>query len=244
MQMGGKQFDIDHFWDCVRMGEEEEKGKKGRDIMSNLRSTNLLFEKVVRLGDDYEDDDYDSEYASVLIIGLDPCRRLATCGRLNMKEMNSVLHMDESTLLDLLDCINDQFQANTVLPKYPSSNISIRSINERLYKIDVGGEIVKMSLEELLKLRQKLPLIKRQMKEFASAEYEIQLYNLLQYFCFGDEHEIDNDDTRSSNSHEQKVYDEMCMLNGDRFDRSLALEIARNFMNWFAKCLRLYADAL
>lgn len=229
--MNHKPVDIDHFWHCVRMDE--------------LRPTNLLFEKSIRLDDN--DDAGSCGNANVLIFGLDPCRRLATCGRLNTAASNSVLHMDESTLVDLLDCIDDHFQMNTVLPKYTNSNISIRSLTESLCKISVAGENVKMSLEVLLKLKQNLAPIKRQIRLFASAGCEAQLYNMLNHFCC---EEDDEDKTKmkknkiieSPNLHNQDLLHEMCLLDGDRFDRSLALEIANNFLNWFAKCLRLFAN--
>lgn len=187
----------------------------------------LLFEKPVYL-DEHE------EFASVLIIGLDVCHRFSIGARIEVRSTGNTLHMNKCMLLEMLDNIDDLMQENAILPKNRHTKIKIQPVYETLYKISDGNKHVKLSMNALLTLRSKLPIIKIQIHQLECVNYEKQFYDLLNYFRDGNLNESDLYDLSN------KMFSSSC-----DFERSeLALEIMTNFLDWFMRCIPLYRKSL
>lgn len=193
---------------------------------SLTQSNRLLFEKTVYL-EDYDED----EFVSVLIIGIDIRQRLSIGARIEVKSMCAALHMDKSTLLEMLDSIDDLLRENAVLPNFNRNKVRIQPIHDTLYKISVGNKHIKVSMKALLTLRLKLPIIKMQIHLLECADYETQFYDLLNYFY-------------DLNLHKSELLDRMFMLVSEDLERSFVLEISINFLDLFMICLHLYDKAL
>lgn len=193
---------------------------------NDTRLNRLLFEKSIYL-DDYDED----EFASVLIIGIDIRRRFSIGARIAVRSMGTTLQMDKSTLLEMLDNIDELLQENSVLPKCGHTKARIQSIHEAQYKISVGNKNVKVNAKALLTLRSKMSIIKMQIKLLECANYEKQFYDLLNYFCDG-------------NLHKSELLNKMDMLIKEDFERLFVLEISTNFLDWFMTCIPLHCKAL
>lgn len=210
--MDNRLNNMDYFWNSI-----SEEGDR--------QINRLLFEKPV-----YLDDFDDGEFVSVLIIGIDIKRRLSIGARIEVKSMGTTLHMDKSTMLEMLDKVNDLLQEDSVLPKY-SRKVRIQPINDTQYKICVGNKSVKVTADALLTLRSKLPIIKMQIHILEYANYEKQFYDLLNYFC-------------DANLHKSGLLNEMLLMISKDFQSQFVLEISTNFLDWFISCIPLYCKAL
>lgn len=193
---------------------------------SDTQPSRLLFEKPVYL-DDYDED----EFVSTLVIGIDIRRRLSISARIEVRSMGNALHMNKSTLLEMLDSIDELLQENAVLPKFNHNKVRIQPIHETSYKIIVDNKYVKVSSKALLTLRSKLPIIKMQINLLECAKYEKQFYDLLEYFC-------------DENLHKSELMNKMLMLISEDFERLFVLEISINFLDWFMTCIPFYCKAL
>lgn len=214
---------LNYFWDSVKKS-------------SIKQPTNLLFEKNIYL-DDVND--------CTLIIGINPHARFSIAARIEIKSEASVLHLSKEEFADLLDCVGDRFCENTVFPPTNSADIHIQQCNEQLYKVYSQNECIKMSLNTLLSLKQKRPLIKMHVKMLENNEYEDQLYKLLLHYCYDSEEKgVMNALHSSRDLYKQQIIDAIYMLRCSCMEKTFTLEVMCNCADWFAACVPVFIQTL
>lgn len=231
----------DIFWEGVQSDEENNKFTK-----------NLIFEKNIYLDDDI-DGNYDQVYnKNVLIIGLCPHNRMKVYARIESRtECGGVLHLDAVSLMNLMDCIDRRFSEKTVSNKGHDeidggeNKISLQYTIGNRYKITVGDKYLKLSLTTLLNLKRKYSIIQLTIVLFEDENYEPQLYNLLNHFCYeANERIVIQALHRSHNINKNNLIYEIWMLECSCFSKSFVLEITDNCLDWFVRCVRLFIRSL
>lgn len=221
---------VDMFWDSVR-----------RDAECIKHSERLILERNIYL----EDDDR-NECANVIIIGLNPHNEFNVCARIELRTISGTtnLRLDANTLNDLLDHVEDRFCENTVVPKY-SGIINIQQINERIYRVRIGKENIKIHLDTLLAMREKRQIVKSHIKLFERDDFKSKLYNLLDHFCFQAKEQIVLQTLHPSNKMKKKELAlELCALNCTCLDKEFVLEITSNCLEWFVTTVPNFINTL
>lgn len=219
------EIDSDFFWSSVL-----------RNVGSNKQPTSLMFEKHFYL---------DAGCATVLIIGISPHDRLTVSSRIESRAMDSnVLRLDKNALLEVLECVSDRLRENTIRPRQNTS-VSIQCLSDWLYRINVGDENIKMSLDTLLTLRRKMTIVKMQIELLERADHESQLYKLLELFCYNaGERAVVRALQTFHSVDAQQLIDELCMLDCACIEQQFVVEIVNSCLEWFAACVPLYIKML
>lgn len=220
-----KTMNVNYFWDLVR---ENEK--------TRTRSLNLIFEKYIHLNDECE---------SVIVIGMSPPKKLTISARIEVGATAGVLRLDEGSLIDLLQCVDERFGQNAVHPKHRNVNIK-QLFDERFFRIETDNGHIKLCLYALLALYRKRSLIMMLIKALERKQYERSLFKLLHHFCYdaGDRSVAVALRSYEPTMHKQCITDELCMLNCKCLEESFTLEIALNCLNWFTACVPLFIKSL
>lgn len=229
-------MNVETFWSNVQ-----------RTVNKKSIPTNLIFEKKIFLNENVDDDEC-RESTSVIVLGINPHDRLSTSGRIEVRSATTktVLRMNKETLIDLLESINDRFREDAVTPK--QRKISIRSINEILFEIKAANEVIKMSLNTLLTLRDKLPIIKLQIDMLERVGCSNSLFNLLHHFCYDAEQNAVmramHNNGRDPTIDKRQLIIELCQIDCECLEKSFVLEIANGYLDWFVTCVPQYIKAI
>lgn len=221
------------FWEEMWRNENNKK-----------QSEILIFERNVYLHQNMDDEE-GNEFANVIIIGVSPYNRMKVCARIESRAVGGSMRLDGNSLLELLECVEDRFCENAVIPRN-NRNVTIKQVNECIYKISIGTENIKLCLETLLALRRKQQIIKLHIKLLERENYAAQLYKLLHHFCFESKQEIVMQTLHTSvNISKEKLTNELlCMMHHKCVDMAFVLEIASNCLEWFAMCVPLFIKTL
>lgn len=225
------KFDVKYFWSAIA----DEKVK------------NLLFAHRIYLPDEGDD--------CVLIIGIVPHKRFSIGARIELKYSRKVLQLDKVTLLDLIECIDEQFSEDTVYPKFGRS-VRIRSVDEKHFRIyicagvggigdDVYEQSIKLHLDALLAMREKCSVVKTIVKMLECNKYEDQLHNLLAHFCYdADERLVVKAMQAPADIDKLRFNNVMCLIECQCIDKRFAVEVVNGCGDWFLACTAAYIRTL
>lgn len=184
---------------------------------------NLICEKFIYLDDDRTE---------VLVIGISPHNKMSVAGRLESRASASFLHLDRKALMELLHCVDDCFRGSIDIPK-PETD---------------SHEVIKLKMDALLTLRRKLPIIRQEIELLERGQYDKQLFQLLEHFCFETDERIVMKSLNTlralyMKSDNLELLEKMCQLECECVQKSFVLDITANCLEWFVHCVPLYIKA-
>lgn len=225
-------LNVEFFWSSMQSDE-----------MYNKHATSLIFERNVYLSESGVGGNRD-EYDEVVVIGLNPHNRFNVCAYIESRTLSRCLPLDANALRELLDCVDERFGENAIIPKI-NRYVHIRELEKGIYRIDVGGDHIKMGLKALLVMRNKREIIKSYVRMLECVDYKPALYKLLNHLCFrGKEKTVLQMLHRLDDVNRKQLIEELCALQCLCIDNALVVEIVNNCLEWLVMCVSLFIKTL
>lgn len=225
-------------WRCCEQNElSKTNTAKFWQAMKCDDTSKLLREKNIYLCD---------TYGTVLTLGINMHNEFKFCARLEVKSTNDVIAMNANNLNCFLECLNQHFNENIVLPQPSTSDtdnescVQLSQIQQRIFKLRIGDRNLKIdekSLQTLFRIKSHIKMYIL-MLEYERKPYEALFFKLLNHFCYG---KTVKEVTELANLiHTQRFFDEIISFHCDCIDKFFVLEIATNFSEWFTQCAPMF----
>lgn len=205
----------------------------------------LFHEKNIYLSDAHE---------STLVLGLNPIDEFNVYGRMEIKSTSSVLIFNASEIIDLLKCIDEQLNENTIFPLSLSTSfigntdgnhhIRLTSSSQKYFKITNGKASIKADQDTLLKLKELKPFVKTQIHllQIQRQTCESSLFKLLNHYFF--EKSIEGSLQLAKSVYMFHFFNEVIDHHCDCLNKIFTIEFATNFSKLFSEYVPLFIETL
>lgn len=238
-----------YFWKCCQPSEKNiiNVKKFEQNVRTQLKSDNssrLLSERNFDLSEKYE---------TMLTIGCCPQYFFDVVARIESQTTNSVM-LKSDELTALMEFLSREFKENdlfkspydtfTHMITTPSAHyiIDLKAIELRKFCLRIGRKYLTIDEDTLNEILWKKPYIENyiSMLEESRKSYQSELLKLMIHFCYDNEILKRAADSLRSKCYIHQFFDEIITFHFACIDKTFAIEIGANFLNWFGKCVPIF----